>query len=330
MSKQMTPKEMESQFRKWKVDLRLWPGWQTRGYGPGSISDVEGVMIHHTGSDGQSDDYLEFLFVRGRDDLPAPLCNWATDMDGDLWLGAAERANHAGSGSAATLGKVQTGNYKWRDVEIKPGPDGVNGNSRYYGNEVRYDGGQPMARAQWITVILSSAAACDFHGWGAWHVIGHKEHTGRKWDPGKALMHMIRSDVEAALKAGPGNWPTKQEDSMSAAEVQDLKNYIDQKFTAAFGASGTVTLRDHQIINESRNQAAQLASLLSNVQKWLNDEEVEEDFRDQLAGDRWAQGTREGREQAAAVLADAQVKAEAVQSKLDALADQPTPPPPTE
>jgi hypothetical protein len=113
---------------------------------------------------------------------------------------------------------------------------------------------------------------------------------------------------------------------MSAADVQALKDYIDQKFTATFGPEGTETKRDHQIIEESRAQQAQLIALLSNMQKWLNDEEVEEDFRDQLAGDRWAQGTREGREQAVAVLADAQAKAEATLTKLDTILQQTSPP----
>ncbi len=227
MAKQMTPLQMKSQFIKWKCDLRLYSGWETRGYGPGSISDVQGIIVHHTGSDSQSDSYLQFLFVDGRGDVPPPLCNWSTDMDGDLWLGAAERANHAGMGSSATLNKVVTGNYDWRNSTIRPGPDDINGNARYYGNEVRFDGGQPMTRAQWITVVLSCAAVCDFHGWGAWRVIGHKEHTSRKPDPGNTLMYMLRRDVDAALKAGPGNWPRRtDEDEMTPAEMQELKDYV--------------------------------------------------------------------------------------------------------
>jgi hypothetical protein len=124
-------------------------------------------------------------------------------------------------GSSATLDKVVRGTYPWAISEIAPGPDNINGNSRYYGNEVRFDGGQPMTRPQWISAVLSSAACCDFHGWGAWHVIGHKEHTTRKPDPGHTLMYEFRRDVAAALKAGPGNWPTPQtEDDMPWTEAQ--------------------------------------------------------------------------------------------------------------
>jgi hypothetical protein len=235
MAKQMTPAQMKSQFLRWEVDLRLYPGWETRGYGPNSIFDAEGILIHHTGSDGQSDDYLDFLFVRGRPgDVPAPLCNWATDMDGELWLGAAERANHAGKGSGATLDKIKTGNYDWRNREIAPGPDTYVGNGYLYGNEVRFDGGQPMTAAAWRTVVLSSAAVCEFHHWGAERVIGHREHTRRKPDPGSTLMYMLRRDVDAALRAGPGNWPVKQseDDEMTPAQMTELKNFIEARTKA--------------------------------------------------------------------------------------------------
>lgn len=229
MTAQMTPAQMVAAFTKWKVDLNPYAGWATRGYGPGSISDPQGIVIHHTGSDSQSDDYLAMLALRGNGVTPPPLCNWSTDMDGDLWLIAAERANHAGMGSSATLAKVKSGGtYDWRNVEIRPGADDINGNGHYYGNEVRFDGGQPMTTAQWRTVVLSCAAVCDFHGWGAWRVIGHKEHTSRKPDPGSTLMYRLRRDVDAALKAGPGNWPTpapQPEDDVTPAQMQELKDY---------------------------------------------------------------------------------------------------------
>jgi hypothetical protein len=234
MAKQMTPAQMKAAFTKWKVPAKYYPNWETRGYGPGSITDAEGIVIHHTGSDaGQSDAYLDFLFNQGRPDVPAPLCNFSTDMDGDFWVGAAERANHAGRGSSATLAKVKSGNYDWRNVTIHPGADDLTGNSYYYGNECRFDGGQPMTPAMWRSVILSCAAICDFHGWGAWRVIGHKEHTTRKTDPGNTLMYMIRRDVAAALTAGPGNWPTKTgDDEMTPAQMTELKNYIHSEVYA--------------------------------------------------------------------------------------------------
>jgi hypothetical protein len=163
-------------------------------------------MIHHTGSDkGQGDDYLKFLFVNGDPgrNLPGPLCHVSTDMDGDLWLGATGRANHAGKGSSTTLAHVMAEGYNGYGAELKPGPDNVDGNAVYYGNEVRYDGGQPMTAKQYAAATRWAAAVCDFHGWSALSIIGHREHTRRKSDPGNCPMNKFRADVAALLKAGP-------------------------------------------------------------------------------------------------------------------------------
>ncbi|HEY9416681.1 MAG TPA: N-acetylmuramoyl-L-alanine amidase [Pseudonocardia sp.] len=210
MAKPMTAVQVLAAMKLWDVPYKQWPGWTTRGRDPehGPFSDVHGLVIHHTGSDsGQSDDYLDFLATRGRPGLPGPLCNAATDMDGDLWLIAQGRANHAGQGSNATLNHVINEDYAGFKVELKPGPDNIDGNAVYYGNEVRYDGGQPMTAKQYAAVTRWAAAICHFHGWSALSIIGHREHTGRKNDPGNCAMNEFRADVAALLKAGPPQKP---------------------------------------------------------------------------------------------------------------------------
>lgn len=204
MATPMTAAQTRAAMKKWGVPYKEYPGWTTRTR-PGGFAPV-GIVIHHTGSDsGQSDDYLNFLFVKGRpeDGIPGPLCNVATDMDGDLHLGAIGRANHAGSGSQTTLNHVKAEDYQGYKVELKPGPDNVNGNGYYYGNELRYDGGQPPTAKMYATAVRWAAAVCDFHGWTALSVISHREHTLRKRDPGNCPMNKFRSDLAAVLKAGP-------------------------------------------------------------------------------------------------------------------------------
>jgi hypothetical protein len=206
MAAPMTADQTLAAMRKWKVPYKEYSGWRTRGRpaSTGPFSDVRGIMIHHTGSDaGQSDAYLQFLFVDGRSDLPAPLCHVATDMDGDLWLGATGRANHAGSGSSTVLEKVTAESHPGYTSELRPGADAVDGNARFYGNEVRYDGGQPMTALQYAAATRWAAAVCDHHGWSALSIIGHREWTTRKPDPGNCPMNKFRSDVAALLKAGP-------------------------------------------------------------------------------------------------------------------------------
>lgn len=207
MARPMTADQMLAAMKKWKVQVREYPGWRTRGRpaSTGPFNDVRAVMIHHTGNDaGQSDAYLRFLFVDGRADLPAPLCHASTDMDGDLHLGAIGRANHAGQGSGAVLAKVSAENHPGFTAELHAGPDSTDGNAHFYGNEVRYDGGQPMTAKQYDSAVRWAAAICDFHKWSALSVIGHREWTTRKPDPGHCPMNKFRSDVAARLKAGPG------------------------------------------------------------------------------------------------------------------------------
>lgn len=209
MAAPMTVAQTRAQMRKWGVQFKEHPGWTTNKR-PGSFAPV-GLVIHHTGSDaGQnSASYDRFLFDEGRpaEGIPGPLCQAACEMDGDLILGAIGRANHAGSGSASTLKLVQAGKASTTGT-IKPGPDGTNGNGWLYGLEVKFDGGQPMTGKAYDSAVRWAAAICDFYGWSAGRVIGHKEWSSRKPDPGSTFMGKFRADVAARLKAGPGGSPS--------------------------------------------------------------------------------------------------------------------------
>lgn len=206
MSLAMTAAQQLAAFKKWELPLKEYSGWKQRGR-PGGVKDARGIVVHHTGSASQTDDYLNFLFVRGRPEegIPGPLCNVSTDMDGDLHPGAYGRANHAGTGSLLTLGHVLNEDYDGYNHELKPGSDqSVNGNDFYYGNEIRYTGGSKMSDKAYRTALLHAASICDFYGWSALSVIGHKEHTSRKSDPGKCPMNVFRTDLRAVLLHGPG------------------------------------------------------------------------------------------------------------------------------
>ena len=206
MAAPMTADQQLQAFKKWELPIKEYPSWRTRGR-PGGVKSARGVVVHHTGSSSQTDDYLNFLFVRGRPEegIPGPLCNVSTDMDGDLHTGAYGRANHAGTGSLTTLNHVTNEDYDGYAHELKPGSDqSVNGNDYFYGNEIRYTGGSKMSEAAYRTALLHAAAICDFYGWSALSVIGHKEHTSRKNDPGKCPMNVFRTDLRAVLLHGPG------------------------------------------------------------------------------------------------------------------------------
>lgn len=250
MARPMTADQTLAAMQKWKVPYKEYSGWRTRTR-PGEHSDMRAVMIHHTGSDaGQGDDYLKFLFVTGRpaEGIPGPLCNTATDMDGDLWLGAIGRANHAGRGSGAVLAKVTAESYAGFTSEIHAGADDTDGNAHFYGNEVRYDGGQPMTAKQYDSAVRWAAAICDFHKWSALSVIGHREWTTRKPDPGNCPMNKFRADVAARLAAGPGSTPSKPpaakptEDPLimiSDTDAAKIADFVWKKMMGPAGAQST-------------------------------------------------------------------------------------------
>lgn len=246
MARPMTADQTLAAMKRWRIPYKEYDGWKTRGRDPehGPFSDVHGILIHHTGSDaGQSDDYLHFLAIDGRPGIPGPLCNVATDMDGDLHLLAQGRANHAGTGSSGVFRHVANEDYPGYVSELKPGPDDMDGNAVYYGNEVRYDGGQPMTPAQYRSAALWAAAVCDFHGWSALSIIGHREHTSRKNDPGHCPMNEFRTYVAALLKAGPpkvttpGSTSTPPKETTMALTNADADLIVERLLAKDVGGS---------------------------------------------------------------------------------------------
>lgn len=238
MSRPMTAREYKRAMKKWKVPVVWYPGWASRGR-PSYLgwSDIKGIIIHHTGSDSQARSYIDWLFTEGRasEGIPAPLAQVMTSMAGKVWVGALGRANHAGKGSTSTYNKVVSENYDGYDKEIAPGPDGMDGNARYYGNEVMFDGGQSMTDPQYRAVVLWCAAICDHYGWTALSIIGHREWSARKWDPGHTQMWKLRRDVQALLDAGPGGDIDNKEGILAGWTEKKLTSTVR---SAIFGYDG--------------------------------------------------------------------------------------------
>lgn len=58
-----------------------------------------------------------------------------------------------------------------------------------------------MTRKVRTSAVHLAAALCDFHGWGSRSVIGHKEWSDWKSDPGSEDMALFRADVQRVLDA---------------------------------------------------------------------------------------------------------------------------------
>lgn len=133
------------------------PGWETRG---SSSFDPRGHVVHHDA--GNNWTTPPGILIAGRSDLPGPLCNFALGRDGKVWMVAAGRANHAGTGS-------------WR---------GLVGNSSVWGTEANNRGtGEMWPDVQIDAYARLCAATCEFSGFSAEMVCRHAEWTTRKIDP---------------------------------------------------------------------------------------------------------------------------------------------------
>lgn len=248
MAKPMTLAQLTKQFDKWGVKYRVRPGAETHRRDPehGAWGPVYGLGIHHTGDDAPDTADENLLWV-GRSDLAGPLCTWGQTDDGVAVIMSGGRSNHFGGGDPRVLEEVKSESYKKYPSPPRfhqGSPGATDGNVHFYGQETMYSGGHKMTDAAYKNTILCAAAVCDFHGWSAKSVIGHKEWSDWKSDPGFVDMADMRADVQAALDAGPGNWPTKPkpqpEPGFRLPQV-DLTNVQHQFRVAAGLEKGEVT-----------------------------------------------------------------------------------------
>lgn len=203
------------------LHLGFCPGWETRGsstfWPQGHVCHHDAVASRWTTPPG--------LLIAGRSDLAGPLCNTALQADGTVWLVAAGRANHAGTGS-------------WR---------GLVGNSTVWGTEAQNAGtGQEWPDAQIAAYARLSAALGEYFGFSAEMVCRHAEWTTRKIDPWGPWQDGHRWEQHMshfrALVARPNTGDddlTKEEHDMLVAIHQELFGT-----GAAFGQPARPAMRE--------------------------------------------------------------------------------------
>ena len=98
------------------------PGWATRGYAGQDLTEIRGVLYHHTATASARNTLTGAptlqMTLNGRSDLAGPLCNITFGRDGTVYLVAAGVANHAGRGSAPGIPK-DTGNHYLIGIEME-------------------------------------------------------------------------------------------------------------------------------------------------------------------------------------------------------------------
>jgi hypothetical protein len=138
-------------------------GWRTRGHG--SMSDIRGVLLHHTAG-APTGNYPSLGVVRdGRPGLAGPLAHLGLARDGSWLVIAAGNASHAGLGYVSWCG---------RD----------NGNKHLIGVEAESTGRGDWTPAQLASYPRGVAALLRHLGLGADRALAHKEWApSRKIDP---------------------------------------------------------------------------------------------------------------------------------------------------
>lgn len=206
MAKPITSKRFLELCKTWNIKATpIRSSWATHNRNhKGEWSDLNGVMLHHTGRFTSVASMCDLLWD-GYEGLPGPLCQAGIDPAGILRLAGWGRANHAGLGSSTVLEAVKDSKLP-RTGSLKPGTAKVDGNAHFYGFEIFADGQTPMTEAQRITAIRVSALLCREHGWKA-DVIGHGEWQQGKWDPGAhgklVNMGQFRTWIDQAILEGP-------------------------------------------------------------------------------------------------------------------------------
>lgn len=169
-------------------------GWLSRSRS-GRFSP-RGVLVHHTGAG--EDSALVDLCIRGRADLPGPLCHVVLTRDGAWHLIAGGLANHAGNGALPwdASGATTGGNAQLIGIEITNAGDGVD----------------PYPDPQVDALVTGVRAILDHTGWSHSHVTTHAAFArpaGRKLDP----------RGPAWLSPGPGTWtPTDLRQAIAGAQ----------------------------------------------------------------------------------------------------------------
>ncbi len=213
------------------VKISLVTGWANAGryrldgrhdLAPNWSFSPNGLFIwHHTATTSSAKNPwpTQGILIRGRSDLPGPLCQLSPDYNGVVHIVAAGRANHAGELSGR--GRAT--------------PRGGDGNTVAIGAEIDINGTQKIPVAQYRAAIRCAAAVNRrFKRDSSWSM-GHAETsvTG-KWDPGvgghTVDLDAWRRDVAECLSYPAGVWQSpKGTASWGEVDLSEL----------ARGASGT-------------------------------------------------------------------------------------------
>lgn len=193
------------------------PGWQTRGHG--EMSNLLGVMCHHTAGSRNGDTPSLNVVRDGRPDVPGPLAQLVLARSGTYHVVAAGKCWHAGRG-------------EWRGI--------VAGSSHFIGIEAEntgLDNDQPWPAAQMEAYATGVAAILKRIGARPEFCIGHKEFAPRRKIDPTFDMDAFRATVAGkmgVLGAAPAPRPTLAKGD-KGEDVRDLQTLLCVQVDGRFG-----------------------------------------------------------------------------------------------
>ena len=161
-------------------------GWQLRGR-DGMRPRI--VIGHHTATGPSTPNAtVVALLIRGRPDLPGPLCHLGLDRQGRYHIIAAGKANHAGLGV-------------WKDADESVETIGIEAFN--YGNSIPFPTREPWPQVQLDAYDNGVAALLGHISRDALHFCGHREWAtppGRKPDPSGIDLDAMRARISAIME----------------------------------------------------------------------------------------------------------------------------------
>ncbi len=194
-------------------------GWETRTTNSAGMTEVRGLMMHHTAGSASGNIPSLGTVKNGRPDVPGPLIQVLLGRDGVCYVVAAGRCNHPGKGSGYGVPTNDAARF-------------------FLGIEIESTGRGDFTEAQLKNTPIAAAAIARAYKFGASMVVDHKEWAkpvGRKIDvfgwPGDAAG--FRSQVAALLggaAAQPAPTPVLDAAAALRARVHTLISPADRRY----------------------------------------------------------------------------------------------------
>lgn len=234
-------------------------GWKTRGYAGQDLAEVRGVLWHHTAthrSRFNEDAPTLNMCVNGRPDLPGPLCNIVLGRTGTVYLVAAGVANHAGRGVAHGIPE-NTGNHYLIGIEMESSgvapwdwtPDQI---------RVAPHLGAALERAYLQRLPEDMRLQ-----------LGHKEYSyDGKIDPAgwPGDMDGLRAAINRILSGTVQTQSvTPKEDTLSAKEVQEIKNHINAVLLGGYSWAGKKHPGIGKVVEENQRRVTALRAVVEQL-----------------------------------------------------------------